>query len=377
MSVSMGPFIICFLCIVFLTVYLHVVLYRPGCRPVCSAKAVSAGIIVILLRMCIPVNFPFTYTVYSHRFLRPFAEIVYADLGGSGYKPYDLLLFCWLTVAVIRLIRLCVKVSNLRRYLEAYAVTDKSLHPRLSAFVRKYCPERIRIAVIPQDISPAISGLFHPTLIFPECYGCFSDEELEYICMHEANHYRNHDLWIGCILEILVCIHWWNPLVCLLKKEYTLALELANDRLLMENGMERDRVHYAELILKIAEWKGTAAFESSKGLINFVRRDHSDLGVRLSFALNKTEKKKYSWLHIVVICSVMLFSLFIVPEADSREGPIGEDGTFEMHPENTYFIHTLNGYEIYVDGQHVATINEIPEDFKNYKMYEEGEFVNE
>lgn len=44
-----------------------------------------------------------------------------------------------------------------------------------------------------------------------------------------------------------------------------------------------------------------------------------------------------------------------------------------MNPENTYFIQTSDGYEIYVENKYTTTILELPEDFKNYKIYKEGD----
>ena len=46
-----------------------------------------------------------------------------------------------------------------------------------------------------------------------------------------------------------------------------------------------------------------------------------------------------------------------------------------MNQEDTYFIHTSEGYEIYVNGNYRGTVVELPEDFKNYKIYTQGEQI--
>ena len=58
MDISMGPFITCTLGITFLTVYLYIILYKLDHPYIYGAKVIFAGIAVIFLRMCIPVNFP-------------------------------------------------------------------------------------------------------------------------------------------------------------------------------------------------------------------------------------------------------------------------------------------------------------------------------
>ena len=55
--------------------------------------------------------------------------------------------------------------------------------------------------------------------------------------------------------------------------------------------------------------------------------------------------------------------------------PHTDDGTFYMNQEDTYFIHTSEGYEIYVNGNYRGTVVELPEDFKNYKIYTQGEQI--
>lgn len=71
----------------------------------------------------------------------------------------------------------------------------------------------------------------------------------------------------------------------------------------------------------------------------------------------------------------MILSLFIVVDPDFKVSSIDEDGSFTMEINDTYFIHTTDGYEIYVEDIHVATIPELPDEFKNYNIYEEGEQI--
>lgn len=377
----MGPFLTCFFAVSFLAGYLYLVLYRLNHPPVYRAKVIFAGIAIIFLRMCLPVNFPFTCTIYSRKFLLPLADVFYKHIGASGCKISDILMLSWFTVAAVRLGKLFIRTVRLYRYLTLYTVTQDAPYLNLFASVRKYCQKPVKIAVVPYDLSPAISQILHPTIIFPQSYGRFSEEELDYICMHEINHYRHHDLWMKWLLEVLSCIHWWNPLIYLVKKEYALTLELANDHRLMREHPDYNCIDYAQLILKIAEAENTSTRTSPDGLTAFVRKQSSDLQVRLSYILKEPEKnekgKKHLWVHGVIICAAVLFSLFIVIEPSFWTSPISEDGTFEMEPDNTYFVHTAKGYEIYVEGQSVGIADELPENFKNFKIYEKGEQLNE
>ena len=81
----------------------------------------------------------------------------------------------------------------------------------------------------------------------------FSETELKYICLHEIAHYKEHHLWLGFLMEIICRIHWWNPFVQHLKKEFMLFLELSNDFFLIQSNPKFSVTDYAELIVKTAK----------------------------------------------------------------------------------------------------------------------------
>ena len=58
---------------------------------------------------------------------------------------------------------------------------------------------------------------------------------------------------------------------------------------------------------------------------------------------------------------------------NSYEEEVEKGDTFEITPENAYFIKTEEGYEIYADGIYRGTMEEIDETFKEMgiPVYEE------
>lgn len=377
MSVSLGPFITCFITIAFLTLYLYIILYCSGKHYIYGTKTVFIGIAVILLRMCIPVNFFFTHSIYSYKILPKITKPIYTNIGNSQYMIFHIFLLCWLVMAVFKLFKLCIEKMRLRRYVKEYIITDPDKYPNIFSSVADCSSTPLDIAVVPYEISPAITGLIRPTLLFPARYETLSQKDLDYICMHEIIHYENHDLWIKFLMEIVSCIHWWNPFVQRLKQEYALTLEIANDYRLITACSNFNNMDYAQLIIESARSISYSRHDILSGAIPFTREEKSDLSTRIDYIFKtpspqKTGKKIVN-IHTVIVGMVMAFSLLFVFEPFSRVPPIAEDGTFEMNPENTYFIQTSDGYEIYVENKYTTTILELPEDFKNYKIYKEGD----
>ena len=102
MSVSLGPFMTCFVTILILTGYVHFIMKRNGTLFRGTIKIVFGVIAVILLRMMVPINFPFTKTIYSSKLLIGLGNIVYANVyGDREILVSDLLLWLWISVAVI------------------------------------------------------------------------------------------------------------------------------------------------------------------------------------------------------------------------------------------------------------------------------------
>lgn len=169
------------------------------------------------------------------------------------------------------------------------------------------------------------------------------------------------------LLEFLSCIHWWNPLIYLMKKEYALTPELANDHRLLREHPDYNCTDYAELILKIAKAANGPHTKYTGRIDRFCKKAKFRSGCAAVLYFKRTggkgdrEKASLGPWDDYMRCNV--FSLFIVIEPSFPSPPIDKSGTFEMDPDNTYFIHSAGGYEIYVEGQSVGMAYELPENF--------------
>lgn len=72
MELSLGPFLTCLMTSLILTIYFYYVLYRKKTFFAQGKRFVFIGVILILLRMAVPLNFPFTYSIYSEHILPTF-----------------------------------------------------------------------------------------------------------------------------------------------------------------------------------------------------------------------------------------------------------------------------------------------------------------
>lgn len=378
MSLSFGPFFTCFIITIFLSGYLYVLLHRNTVFSVGITKFSIIGILTILIRMGIPANFPFTYSIYSYNFLPGLTKFTTTQIGSSRFIIADLILALWFVVSIILLVKLAIQYIRMQKYLSYFYIESNSKWDYLYSFIQNHYNKTIRIAIIKKPISPSIFGLFTPTLILPDLEG-FTEQEIECICLHELAHYKQHHLWMTLLMEVICRIHWWNPFVYYLKREYALFLELSNDFFVIRSITKFDITDYAALIVKTAEKIHMGKHSSPCTLMNFAIERPSLLTIRINYILNSKNIEKPSktlnrTLCYVLICFAVIFSIFFTPEASFRKlENIVEPGLIEITAENTYILQDKDKYFIYIDEEFCTSINSIPEELQNIPVYKKGE----
>lgn len=95
--------------------------------------------------------------------------------------------------------------------------------------------------------SPMALGLLRPLLLLPE--EAFHPQELSFILRHELTHCQRHDLWYKLILLAANALHWFNPLIWLLRREAERDLELTCDDAVVAGTNLETRRAYSETLL--------------------------------------------------------------------------------------------------------------------------------
>lgn len=166
------------------------------------------------------------------------------------YFLFYIILFIWLVVFVIRVIdnfrisrKICAIIKTAAEYAD-HAATPATAKSMLCI------TKPVRIMVSHHIPMPVSYGLFRKYILLPHDYSTrYTHEELLYILLHEYSHIKNGDTVKIRIMNFIVSLLWFNPIIHLLQKRFTFESELLCDHhVLYCDRAWRDA--YCDLLIK-------------------------------------------------------------------------------------------------------------------------------
>ena len=97
--------------------------------------------------------------------------------------------------------------------------------------------------------TPMLLGVVRPAIVLPR--GVEADR-LEDILSHELTHARRHDLLYKWLAAAVTSLHWFNPLMAVVRRQISHACELSCDEAVTRNMDGPARRHYGETLLALA-----------------------------------------------------------------------------------------------------------------------------
>ena len=95
--------------------------------------------------------------------------------------------------------------------------------------------------------TPAVTGLFRPTLLLP--HEGYDLNDLRYILRHELCHLKRRDMLLKLVLLAANAMHWFNPVVYLMLRQADEDIELACDSAATDGLDRAERAAYSRTLL--------------------------------------------------------------------------------------------------------------------------------
>lgn len=175
---------------------------------------------------------------------------------GNGAGKY--LWVVWLAAAFGMLIRKISMYQSYVKYVKAGGapVNDVALLDQLAATAQELGIDRaVELCVNPLVDTPMLAGYFHPCIVLPRAD--VPEKEFQYIAMHELTHYRRRDILYKWLVQIAVCLHWFNPFVYVMRREIDKACEFSCDEAVISKAGHDHAKDYGETLLAAMAAAGT------------------------------------------------------------------------------------------------------------------------
>jgi beta-lactamase regulating signal transducer with metallopeptidase domain/peroxiredoxin len=172
--------------------------------------------------------------------------------------------------------------------------------------------------------SPAVCGLFRPTILLPEhLVDKLNDEQLRSVLIHELAHIKRCDLWVNLIQTLLQIVYFYNPFVWLANAMVRRVREQAVDEMvLVALGGESDS--YSNTLIDIGEmafWRPNLSLR----LVGVVESKKA-LAQRIKHIATRPIPKSAK-LGIVGLTAVVIIGALLLPMARAQKRSRTQGGT--------------------------------------------------
>ncbi len=181
----------------------------------------------------------------------------------------------WLVVSLVLLVRKVTIYQSFVRYIRdgLTPVSDMEMLDRLSVIAEgEGVKSPVELGVNPLISSPMLIGFFRPCIVLPTSE--YREEDFRYIVLHELTHYKRRDMFYKWLVQVTVCLHWFNPLVHLMSREITKACEFSCDEAVLAKTGDGSARDYGKTLLdamaavgKHMETSGAVTLSENKQLL--------------------------------------------------------------------------------------------------------------
>lgn len=253
----------------------------------------------------------------------------------------------WLIGSLLLLIQKITIYQGFVKYVRAGSteVSDIDLLNRLAQY-----GEQIGVKV-PVELyinslvsSPMLIGFLKPCIVLQTTD--LSDSDLRYIILHELSHYKYRDMFYKWIVQVTLCLHWFNPFIYLMCHEISRACELACDENIISRLETKEQEIYGDMLLN-AVGKGGGYHDSIASMTLYENKEL----IKERLGAIKNFKKKTIWTTlgtIVLVIGLAAISTVIGayaapsitrsdPEVDTAL-PVAEDEQGESEQSETVYV---------------------------------------
>ncbi|MEH2959042.1 M56 family metallopeptidase [Candidatus Merdisoma sp. JLR.KK006] len=223
---------------------------------------------IVVVRLLIPFSVPSTFSVYSLLGNHVSAIDAAKDLQAIGMLPTEttgqmvamkdgisnaisIWAVIWAGGVLVCAIFFAVSYWKCRQEFQTSLPVDND-------FIRNWlnAHHQRRVISIRQSSrysAPLTYGIFWPVILMPTSTKWENTKSLQYVLAHEYVHIRRFDSIRKLVLILVLCVHWFNPLVWAMYFLANRDIELACDEAVVRLFGENTKAAYARALISMEE----------------------------------------------------------------------------------------------------------------------------
>lgn len=155
-----------------------------------------------------------------------------------------------LTAFLLKLVRYRKMLKRTKDFCRPVADGDTVVTANVVA-LRMNLRKNIAVYESPKISGPVTMGLFNPFVVLP--IGERKVGESALILHHEMLHIKRKDLWYKWFWQLILCVHWFNPVLYKAQKIFSEDCELSCDEQILKNLSDTGKKAYGNILLDTAQ----------------------------------------------------------------------------------------------------------------------------
>lgn len=181
--------------------------------------------------------------------------------------------------------------------------------------------------------SPSVYGLIRPKLLMPVGIGTrLSDDELEYVILHELAHLKRKDTVVNCLISVLRIIHWFNPVLWVAFSQWRQDNEIACDAYVLSKIEANRAGDYGRVIIKLLE---NCPLKNAYGAVGLLGRK-SQIKRRITM-ISLFGKRSYKWSFLSVVL-ILVLGAVLLTNAQPTDGKDSSDTADARQRTNAFLL---------------------------------------
>lgn len=275
---------------------------------------------------------------------------VSAQFGIDWDNVMKVLAFVWLGFLSLLIIYKTAMHAKFIKILKG--ITIPPTEKQIELFNTMNKKRNIKLKMFNIGGTPFITGIFRPTIYIPNIE--LSDYEFCMVLKHELTHIKRYDLLYKWFADLISTIHFFNPVVYLIKSKIYKLCELSCDEQ-VTNSMDTEQCKdYGRTILNLMK-QNNLRLQSSVSLCE----DEKNITNRLEIIMSTKKKSKLvSAISMILVCALSMGSVVFAGAVNEQNTAYEAKATYQgqMYTisllENGIYdtdYHTSNGTATYTN----------------------------